>query len=238
MGHDGFLVSGQRKGRRKPGEHAASPAAPPSAKAASRADRRLEALHQQTGVLAHDFNNLLGVILAANEALAAQMPESSDGWELARISQEAAERGARSAGPYGRSSRPDADAVVEAADTRSSAPRAWPRSPRRAKDGPRAMAEPLACQADRGGLESALLNLCVNARPPCRRAAPVQISPRPRSWTATAMWPSPWSIPASACRRKPWPAPPAYFTTRAGRGGTGLGLAGVRRVRRPLRRLR
>src|ERR1700761_9694331 len=55
---------------------------------------RLDALRLKSGALTHDFNNLLGVILSANERLAAELPEGSEQQKLALLALEAAERGA------------------------------------------------------------------------------------------------------------------------------------------------
>jgi PAS domain S-box-containing protein len=58
-----------------------------------RQSQRLETLGQLTGGVAHDFNNLLTVILGNAEFLAEQLPEHGDLHRLAIAMQEAAERG-------------------------------------------------------------------------------------------------------------------------------------------------
>src|SRR3569623_319063 len=55
---------------------------------------RLDALRRKSGALTHDFNNLLGVILSANERLAAELAEGGEQQKLALLALEAAERGA------------------------------------------------------------------------------------------------------------------------------------------------
>ncbi|HEX5265130.1 MAG TPA: hypothetical protein VFW13_16485, partial [Phenylobacterium sp.] len=58
------------------------------------AAERLDAMRLKSGALTHDFNNLLGVILSANERLAAELPEGGEQRKLALLALEAAERGA------------------------------------------------------------------------------------------------------------------------------------------------
>ncbi len=63
------------------------------AEARLRQSQRLETLGQLTGGVAHDFNNLLTVILGNAEFLAEQLPEDGDLHRLAIAMQDAAERG-------------------------------------------------------------------------------------------------------------------------------------------------
>lgn len=217
-------------------------AAPQRAERSPDAERRLEALHRQTGVLAHDFNNLLGVILAANEALAAALPEGSDARELAQISLDAAEKGAELLDRIAALSAPAApmEAPVDCAEALVSVSRlANVSTPSDVTVVAMAMPAPLVCRADRAGLESALLNLCVNAGHAMPKGGAIQVSAIPAVLTADAAGilgleagcyaalavrdPGIGMSPKILAR-----ATEAYFTTRKGRGGTGLGLAGVK----------
>lgn len=208
----------------------------------SEAERRLEALHRQTGVLAHDFNNLLNVILAANEALSLKLPEGSDARELAQISMDAAEKGAELLARIAALSspkRPEAD-VVDCAEVMVAVTRlANVSAPANVTVVASAMSEPVSVRADRAGLESALLNLCLNAGHAMPDGGAIQVSAAPaildpaaaralglergRYATLSVKDPGVGMTPETLAR-----CTEAYFTTRQGCGGTGLGLAGVR----------
>jgi len=236
MGTDGFAARDGTGGRQaartsaQPGRRPAVVRRSSEARAAT-PDPRLEARRRQTGVLVHDFNNLLNVILAANEALAAQLPENSDGYELARISQEAAEKGAELLARLADLSRPEAnDAVVDAAEVAVTTARlAQVSTASSVTVVALAMPEPLACCADRGGLESALLNLCVNAGHAMPDGGAIQVAVSAAmlddgAYVAFSVVDAGVGMSAETLARATEP----YFTTRAGRGGTGLGLSGVR----------
>ena len=135
-------------------------------KADALADERLEALRLKSGALTHDFNNLLGVVLSANERLAAALPEGSEQQRLALLALEAAERGAELLQraldlAQGREAEPE---TVDAAETlgavRRIARQAMAAGVRLEVRDP---LQPLACRGERTGLEMSLLNLCLNA---------------------------------------------------------------------------
>lgn len=201
----------------------------------------LAALQRQAGVLAHDFNNLLGVILAANEALAQRLPEGSDGRELARMSQDAAERGAELLQRLVDLTRPEGgpQVLADCAEAVASVARmAQMAAPRGVAVSVRADESSLLCLAERAGLDSALLNLCMNAGHAMPRggtmvlaAEAVDLDPlmaagldiRPGRYVAVSVADTGHGMSPQVLARATDP----YFTTRAGRGGSGLGLCGV-----------
>lgn len=199
------------------------------------------ARRRQAAVLAHDFNNLLNVILAANEALAAQLPEGSDGRELACISLESAEKGAemlRRLMELSQAAQPPADEIDCAEALIGAARLANVSTPAGVTCVAMAMPEPLTCRAERAGLDSALLNLCVNAGHALPTGGAVRLEAAPEDLggeAARALGVAPGRYVAlSVADRGVGMSPTvlaramdAWFTTRAGRGGTGLGLAGV-----------
>jgi signal transduction histidine kinase len=130
------------------------------------AAERLDALHRASGALTHDFNNLLGVILSASERLAGELTAGGEQQKLALLALEAAERGAEllrrtlSLGHADAIAAEPVDCAASLATVRRMARQAIPTSVRLRATPP---AAPLACQADRTGLEMALLNLCLNA---------------------------------------------------------------------------
>ncbi|HEX3888775.1 MAG TPA: ATP-binding protein [Phenylobacterium sp.] len=149
--------------------------ASPNSKGKRSRAQRLDALHRRSGSLTHDFNNLLGVILSANERLAAELGEGSEQQKLARLALEAAERGAEllrrtlalGHDPAPASAPIDAapasapiDAAQAIATVRRMARQAIAPDIRLSVQGP---AQALSCLGDATGLEMALLNLCLNA---------------------------------------------------------------------------
>ncbi|HEY8002664.1 MAG TPA: ATP-binding protein [Phenylobacterium sp.] len=128
--------------------------------------KRLAALHRTSGGLTHDLNNLLGVVLSANERLAETLPAGGEQQKLALIALEAVERGAellRRALALAHAEPPPiemTDCAEALASLRGLARQAVSPGVRLTVRRPEG---PLACAADRTGLEMALLNLCLNA---------------------------------------------------------------------------
>ena len=132
-----------------------------------RQSQRLEAVGQMTGGIAHDFNNLLTIMLGNAEVLERKLVEDELLCELAGMTRQAAERGAELTGRLLAFSRQQA-LIIRAADIKDlvadisilirrlfsegielrsiNAPGLWKAS------------------ADVAQLESALLNLAINAR--------------------------------------------------------------------------
>ena len=199
---------------------------------AARPDVRLAALHHEAGLLAHDLNNLLNVSLAANEALTETLAIGSDAHEMAQVGLDATERSAElvrrllALSEPRREAEPRCDA---AAAMRCAARLARLSAPPTVLIHCDVAEARLACRADRSGLESALLNLCLNAGHAMPEGGVVELSARAVGAEIVL------TCRDTGCGMSPEvlaQAAEPYFTTRRGRGGTGLGLAGVRALAR------
>ena len=120
-----------------------------------------------TDGLAHDLNNLLTVIIGASEALAGDLASGSESQDLALVSLRAAEHGAgllRRLLTFARQEAPETQAVdcsLALVSVQGLVSRLI--SPDVVLDIVPAH-YPLFCRSDSAALESALLNLCINAR--------------------------------------------------------------------------
>ena len=213
IGAASSLPGSRRRGR------AARPAVPASEAARTRPSEAL---------LTHDLNNLLAVILNANEALAAQLRAGSEDHELAQLSLDAAER----AGDLVRRlmDGPSTEAVAAPACDAADVARATVRlaglsMPPGVRVTLRLGGGDLGCAADRAALERALLNLCVNAGHAMPGGGELSVAVEAiGDEVAVTVADTGCGMPPEVLAR----ATEAFFTTRKGRGGTGLGLSGVR----------
>lgn len=189
--------------------------------------------------LAHDLNNLLSVILAANEAIARDLPEGSEGRELAELSQSAAQKGAVLLRRLLDCGAGEAGGRVEAGAALAQAARlARPAARGRRVETSGAHGD-CRCETDPVALERALLNLCVNAAHATPRGGRITLGAETvevAGAEAAALGLAPggyvrlWVRDTGAGMSPDVLARAAepYFTTRKRRGGTGLGLAGAR----------
>lgn len=186
--------------------------------------RKARPSRRDLAVLAHDLNNLLGVILAASEALESRLPPDADSArELAQLCQSAAGAGgglvARLHGAPG-----GLDPVAVGPILARTAASARLRFQDLDVDVEAVPA--LTCRVDAAELESALLNLCVNAAHAMGCRGRLQL---------TAVTDGPDRIAVRVIDTGVGMSPTVLaralipgFTTRGGRGGQGLGLAAVR----------
>ena len=203
--------------------------------------RRLEAIGRLAGGVAHDFNNLLTVILSATESVIDGCG-ADETRRLAETSLEAAERGAELirrllafVRPAPRSA-PHA-ASADAAGAVDATARLLQRTlPEQIALEVRAPAGLLYCRADRGELENALLNLCVNARDAMPnggrlaltaelhtldRAAAQDLGVKPGDYAAFVVEDDGLGMSPDTAARATEP----FFSTKGDTGGTGLGLS-------------
>jgi signal transduction histidine kinase len=203
--------------------------------------QRLEAIGRLTGGVAHDFNNLLTVVMGASETLMLDLEEGSPQQKLAMVGLQAAERGAdvvRRLLAFSRQQPLVAD-IIDCGDLFEALRPMVKHSLREDVEVSLSVApSATCCTADRVGLESALLNLCVNARDAMPsggalslHAAGVTIGEGPG--LEIGLKPGPYVI-FSVCDTGVGMSPDIlaravepFFTTKGVAGGSGLGLSTV-----------
>jgi signal transduction histidine kinase/ActR/RegA family two-component response regulator len=203
--------------------------------------RRLEAIGRLTGGVAHDFNNLLTIVMSASEALVDSLQDDGVRRQLAEVSLEAAERGADLVRRLLAFSRPQ-PANAQSIDCAEMIATVGPLVRRTIREDielktaspPRLM----YCRADRAELESALINLCINARDAMPRGGVLEVGVeavdlcaveadrlglRPGGYAVFAVRDTGVGMPQAILDRAIEP----FFTTKASSGGTGFGLSTV-----------
>jgi signal transduction histidine kinase/ActR/RegA family two-component response regulator len=202
---------------------------------------RLEALGQLTGGVAHDFNNLLTVILGATETLATELPAGSEHRGLAEVSLQAAERGAdlvRRLLAFCRHQSLEPQSVDCSGMIGSVQALAQHLIRGDVELTVRTSRDPLYCNADPAELESALLNLCINARDAMPSGGALsleaetvalagkaarQLGLKPGAFVVFTVKDTGVGMSAEVMRRAIEP----FFTTKSLAGGNGLGLSTV-----------
>jgi signal transduction histidine kinase len=203
---------------------------------------RPDAARRLDGGLVHDFNHMLAVIMGASEMLARDLAGDEKGRALALMALDAAERGTqlvRRMLVMAKGHAPGQD-QFDAAECLDSVRRfAEFLTPKGVQVAASAPTRPLRLTADRAGLEAALMNLCVNAGDAMPAGGLLSLAVRRRRLAgarAEALGVAPgWYAAFEASDTGEGMAPEALahaadrgFTTKAGQGGSGLGLALVR----------
>jgi PAS domain S-box-containing protein len=203
--------------------------------------QKMEAVGQMTGGIAHDFNNLLGVIIMKMEMMQEDLPPGSPFAATVAGALGAALRGAELVKRLLAFSRrrelnavkTDIAELLEGVEPLIKA--AVPQVHLRIEPQPALR----ACMVDRTGLETALLNLSVNARDAMPPGGTLRITARNRTiddaeaasraglvagdWIEIAVGDTGSGIPPEVLSQIFEP----FFTTKAEGKGTGLGLSMV-----------
>ncbi|MCR5873036.1 PAS domain S-box protein [Phenylobacterium sp. J426] len=201
--------------------------------------QKMEAIGRLTGGLAHDFNNILTVVMSGSEAMLQNLPPRSPHREMAELTLNAAERGADLVErllSFSRNRSPKSETIDCRALMDGVAPLI------RQAIGERVTLtvetpQELYCRASRSQLESALLNLCINARDAMPEGGEIRIKVsavrRPsgdpeiglreeRDFVCIAVTDTGVGMSPSVADRALEP----FFTTKDGQG-SGLGLSMV-----------
>ncbi|WP_439621974.1 PAS domain S-box protein [Gemmata sp.] len=201
--------------------------------------QKLEAVARLAGGIAHDFNNLLTVINGFSELIAAETPPGSPLRPLVTHIQSAGERGAdltRQLLAFSRKQPPAAGPVDLAAVVESLRPLLAPLIGEEVALVTRVAAVPKVL-ADRGQMESVVMNLCVNARDAMPGGGTLTVEtgvtevaeaqspddPPPGRWVVLSVGDTGTGIPEEV---RPHLFEP-FFTTKELGKGTGLGLSTV-----------
>lgn len=200
---------------------------------------QLEALVELMGGIAHDINNLLTVIMGAAEALSEDLDAGSDQQDLALVTLRAAERGAELLRRLVDASRPRAPAP-KALDCTAMVDAIRPFARQLIREDIslkiQAPSHPLYCTANAADLESAILNLLINARDAMPaggslslRAEAVSLKGRgaeqlcltPGDYVVFTVRDTGHGMSPDMAERVLEP----FFTTKGETGGSGLGLS-------------
>lgn len=198
----------------------------------------MEAVNQVAYGAAHDLNNLLAVILGASEALSQATADRPDLQQLAETNVRAAQQGAELVSrflAFGRR-RPGEPRTLDCGDVLT----AVGSLARHVVDNGVEIqvtvpSGTVACYADRTELESALLNLCVNARDAMPHGGQIALQVAAVSlrasqglaagpYVAFTVQDTGLGMAHDVLARAAEP----YFTTKGDRGGNGLGLSSIR----------
>ncbi len=196
---------------------------------------KMEALGQLTGGVAHDFNNLLTVIAGNLQILEDLLPDRPDALQLVESATRAAKRGAELTGKLLAFSR-KRQLTAQAVDCVQLLTGMRDLLQRTLGEGIelRYRMDPQLAQAlaDAGQLESAVLNLALNARDAMPRGGALTLSAHPGEATRSGRGADTVVIEVSdnghgMSREVITRALEPFFTTKAAGKGTGLGLSMV-----------